>query len=114
MLLLAQDLFFGSRIEGTARSLGREFDSCPSVETLLIRAVGAELVLIDLTIPELDVAGLLPRLRALDPPPKAVIAFGPHVFTTQLEAAREAGCDDVYTRGAFDRDMPAILARYGD
>jgi len=38
-----------------------------------------------------------------------VLAFGPHVERTLLQQARDAGADDVLTRGAFDHNMPEIL-----
>ncbi|TVQ32297.1 MAG: hypothetical protein EA376_06520 [Phycisphaeraceae bacterium] len=38
-----------------------------------------------------------------------IVAFGPHVERAVLQQARDAGADDVLTRGAFDHNMPEIL-----
>ena len=38
-----------------------------------------------------------------------LVAFGPHVHEDLLDAARQAGCAAVVTRGQFDRDAERIL-----
>jgi hypothetical protein len=40
-----------------------------------------------------------------------VLAFGPHVAKDTLQAARDAGADDVLTRGAFDHHMDQVLVK---
>lgn len=40
-----------------------------------------------------------------------VLAFGPHVARDELVAAREAGADEVMTRGAFDHAIERVLVR---
>jgi hypothetical protein len=40
-----------------------------------------------------------------------VIAFGPHVEKDALQAARNAGADEVLTRGALDHHMEEILLK---
>jgi hypothetical protein len=58
---------------------------------------------------------LLSRLRGPDAGPgeRAVrcLAWGPHIARDLLQAARDAGCDEVLTRGAFDHALPEILLR---
>lgn len=39
-----------------------------------------------------------------------VIAFGPHVAVKLLEAAREAGANQVLPRSAFTAQLPQLLA----
>jgi hypothetical protein len=38
-----------------------------------------------------------------------VIAFGAHVQTGLLEAARAAGCDEVLPRSRFSAQLPELL-----
>lgn len=42
-----------------------------------------------------------------------VVAFGPHVARDLLQRARDAGADEVLTRGAFDHNLPEILMSLG-
>ena len=42
----------------------------------------------------------------------AVVAFGPHVATEALQAARERGADEVLPRSAFTARLPELLRRY--
>mgnify|MGYP000141423721 CR=1 FL=1 len=62
--------------------------------------------------PKLDPLDLVPRLRGLDTPPGAIVAFGPHVHRAKLQAAQEAGCEEVFSRGQFHRLANEILAKY--
>jgi DNA-binding NarL/FixJ family response regulator len=69
-----------------------------------------QLVIIDLATAELDVKKLIESLQLNDSVPR-VVAFGPHVHEEKLAAAREAGCDDVISRGQFFSQLDAILPR---
>ncbi len=40
-----------------------------------------------------------------------IVAFGPHVDREALQAARDAGADEVMTRGAFSNHLPDVLLR---
>jgi hypothetical protein len=40
------------------------------------------------------------------------VAYAPHVHEQLLQAAAEAGCNEVFTRGQFDRQMEDIIVRY--
>jgi CheY-like chemotaxis protein len=66
-------------------------------------------VILDLCMPNIDVAKLVPGLRALQPPPGRVVAFGPHVHGPLLQQAKDAGCDEVLTRGQFHANIDAVL-----
>ncbi len=41
-----------------------------------------------------------------------VIAWGPHVAVDLLAETREAGADEVMTRGAFANALPTLLAKF--
>ena len=42
-----------------------------------------------------------------------IVAWGPHVAVDLLARAREAGADEVLTRGAFSNALPDLLTRLG-
>lgn len=108
-LLVSQDLFFGSRITGTAEQLGMRMDTADSVANA-IEKLGQEpyrAVFIDLSVPGLSVTELMAALPDADHP--RVLAFGSHVHTALLEQARAAGCDDVLSRGRLSANLVEIL-----
>ena len=112
--LLSGDLTFPSQVTGLARQLGFDLELAMNVPALLDKAVavGAKAVILDLTTAGLNPAELVPRLRALPQPPQVILAFGPHVQETRLDAARQAGCDLVLTRGQFHARMDDVLRQY--
>jgi CheY-like chemotaxis protein len=69
------------------------------------------LAAIDLRAPGLEVASLVAALRGARAAPIHVLAGGPHVHEASLAAARAAGCDEVVTRGEFERRLDAAVAR---
>jgi len=104
IVALVLDLMFGARVRGAAPDavLAR------SPETLM-EAVGpsTRLVLVDLQAP-----GATAALESLGDRREGVkvVAWGPHVMEDALEAAREAGADQVLPRGAFVRALPGLVA----
>ncbi len=68
-----------------------------------------DLVILDLTMSGLDPEKFVPRLRKLASSPKTIIAYGPHVQHIKLDAARDAGCDEVFSKGEFNNQMHDIL-----
>jgi DNA-binding NarL/FixJ family response regulator len=109
-LLLSDDLIFASRITGTARQLGLEMATAKTQAALEGYAArqSPACVILDLACPGLDVAALLAKLRESDPVP-FVVAYGAHVDTATLRAARDAGCDLVLPRSKFVEDLPQRL-----
>jgi CheY-like chemotaxis protein len=112
VVLFTADLACSSKVAGAAARTGRRLETAMSAAALLDKAAGAKLVIIDLTAPEAEPGALLPRLRALSPPPTVVVAFGPHVHEADLAAARTAGCDLVLTRGQFHAQVDELLMKY--
>jgi DNA-binding NarL/FixJ family response regulator len=108
-LLLSQDLLAGSQVLGAARALGRDARQIQTAAQLLEQAPSAGLVLIDLNSSGLQLAELIPALRAANSAVR-IIAFGPHVHTGLLAAARDAGCDEVLTRGQFIGQVSKIVS----
>ena len=113
-IFLTTDLVFFSRVAAIAGENNWTMLSLSSEDECIYRAneQPASLILIDLTTRDLKLTDLLIDLRALNPPPQAFVAFGPHVKKGLLDEAREAGCDEVLTRGQFDANMTDVLRRY--
>jgi CheY-like chemotaxis protein len=111
-LLVSRDLFFTSKVTGTAEMLGIAMcvvgDAQAAVEHIAAESYAC--VFVDLADPGLDVAGFFARLPADRRPP--VVAFGSHVATARLQAARDAGCDDVLPRSRFSASLPELLKAY--
>lgn len=113
LLLLTSDLMCSSQVAGIARGLGLPVATFGSAEALVAAAAeGPSVVVLDLNAAGVDVGELAPRLRSAAQPPRAIVAFGPHVHESRLEAARQAGCDEVLPRGQFYAGGEPILRRY--
>lgn len=110
IVYLTADLLLASRIEQAARQQGVGLSIVRNAESAL-SAVGdkTRLLLVDLTLSGLDSAPLVSDVRASHPTVQ-ILAYGPHVQTARLEAARQAGCHQVLTRGQFDREAAAIIS----
>lgn len=113
-LLLCDDLIFTSRITGEARALGLTVKSARSLEQLLdiAQQETPSCVLVDLAFPGLVLPELFQRLgEACNPSPR-VVAYGSHVDTESLRAARLAGCDPVLPRSKFVEELPRALPQW--
>ena len=111
VILLSRDLMLLARTQGAANQLGIRLRNANSVaQASEFVADGATLgVVIDLRTPGLNIQATVSDIRASRPNNLIIAACGPHVHEGALQAAREAGCDVVATRGQFDRDAEAIL-----
>jgi CheY-like chemotaxis protein len=116
LVLLCDDLLFSSRITATARSRGIPARTVRNTETLLA-ALGqqsADCVIVDLANPGLNSADLMTRLKEACTKMPRVVAFGSHVDTATLKAAREAGCDPVWPRSKFAEELETALPAWVD
>jgi CheY-like chemotaxis protein len=113
-LLLCDDLIFATRITGEARALGLTVKPARSVEQLLdlARQETPSGVLLDLAFPGLDLPELFRRLGETGIPLPRVVAYGSHVDTDRLRAARAAGCDPVLPRSKFVEELPLALPHW--
>jgi len=111
VVLLSSDLAVLSRVEGAAMRMGRPVRSAcgESLAVELCNAEDGSTLVIDLSMPSLDVASLVAQLRSSGGPGTRVIAFGPHVHEQRLATAREGGCDLVVSRGQFFSQLDTIL-----
>ena len=110
------DLIFATKIHSTAEALGRVCRPARDEAALRARldrvddgkAHGAvEAVIIDLTMGEAGL-GLIRFAKGHAAGPQ-VIAYAPHVEAQLLQAAGEAGADQVMPRGAFAAQLPQLL-----
>jgi CheY-like chemotaxis protein len=113
-LLLCDDLMFVSRITGEARAQGLTVKSARSIDQLLAfaRQETPSCVLLDLAFPGLELSDLFQRLAEECPARPRVVAYGSHVDTERLRAARSAGCDPVLPRSKFVEELPKALPQW--
>jgi CheY-like chemotaxis protein len=115
ILYAAADLLWASKIKGTADALGVAARPVRTFEMLDARLAegGVRALVVDLDKGD-DALALIRRVRE-DAREHVrtirVLAWGPHVAKDLLQQARDAGADDVLTRGAFDHSMDDILLR---
>ena len=114
VLLYSSDLVFSSRVAGAGERLRVPVSSVSSIDAAVARIVGDKvaLVILDLSASNLDPQEAVARLRDSSPD-LAVVAYAPHFHEDRLRAAADAGCNEVLTRGQFDRQMDELLMRYG-
>lgn len=114
-LLLSRDLIFTSKITGTARELGHRVIVAGNIALALamIEQWKPKVVFVDLSAGELVNAPALVAYQKATPG-TPFVAFGSHVDTLALEAARAAGCDPVLPRSKFSAELPDLIRKYFD
>lgn len=118
IVYLAADLIWATRIKSTAEAIGVEARPVRSIDMLEARLADSDIsaLIVDLDSAEAAL-GLVGRLKGPDADAShrriRVVAFGPHVHKELFDEARQAGADEVLTRGAFDHNLPEILLHLG-
>ncbi len=125
ILYAAADLIWATKIKATAEALGLAARPVRTLEMLHARLADcpeAKSLMVDLDKGEEGLA-LIAALRAHEAANQAagqatgqgrrlrVLAWGPHVAKDLLQAARDAGADDVLTRGALEHNMEEVLVK---
>jgi CheY-like chemotaxis protein len=112
--LLSDDLMFTSRITGTAAALGLIMKPVRSLDALeaLVQKQTPLCLLIDLTVAGPGLGDFMQRLREAGSPLPRVVAYGSHVDSATLRAARELGCDPVLPRSKFVEELPRSLREW--
>jgi DNA-binding response OmpR family regulator len=100
-----RDLMFSTRVRDAARQAGHDCQIVTRAADVAGNLTGADLVLIDLMVPG---GGALVSAAAAAGVP--VVAYGEHVQADVLQAGRDAGADEVFTRSEFTRRLAALLA----
>lgn len=104
------NLMFSTRIGEVASTLGGLVTLVSSNEELEEKLdIHPSLIILDLTAVEPGWKEAVAKAKAAGVP---VLAYGPHVDVEALEAATEAGCDEVFANSKFRIDLPNILKKY--
>jgi len=110
VVFLTNDLMFSSQVLGAAAKLGLKLHLAPNSAVAADRLTSdCRLVLVDLTLPGLDLPAVITAARTTAPSAR-IIAFGPHVDEQALVAAQSAGAHEVLSRGQFHREYVQLLA----
>ena len=110
VVLLCDDLLFGSKVTATGRAHGIPVAVARNAATAVAKAAGAGCVIVDLHLDGLDLPQLVSDLRGVQP--VRVIGFGSHVDVETLKAARRAGCDVVMPKSQFTTELEAKLPEW--
>lgn len=110
VVVLCDDLFFASQIDGAAAQFSLGVGVIPSVDAVIeaVNAGDVVRVIVDLELSAFDPVHFIARLPANGRP--YLLGFGPHVKKDRLEAAREAGFDEVVSRGSFSANLREMLS----
>lgn len=113
--VVADDVFFSSKIESTAKDLDIDIVKVKNREELQdkIKAKTIDLVIIDLASRKIDAEEVFAELRN-SPEHKKVFCIGymPHVERELADKFREKGVDLVIPRSKFSREMGAIIKEH--
>lgn len=101
-MIWSRDLMFSSQATASAGQAGMALSTIASAGDVEEES----LVILDLSMPGLDVANAIAECDARN---ARVIAVGPHVHGEKLEAARDAGAYRVLTKGQAHRELGAVL-----
>jgi hypothetical protein len=113
ILYAAADLIWASKIKGTAEALGLLARPARNREMLAARLADSPVkaLLVDLSMGE-EALKLLREARGLSVGNHLrLMAWGPHVAKDLLQAARDAGADEVMTNGAMEHNLEDVLLR---
>lgn len=116
VLAAVDDLFFASKIRGTAEQLNVTVAFAKKADTLfdLAKTETPDLIILDLNSEKLDPVALARSIKA-DETLRAVplVGFLSHVQTDLMRLAQEAGVDKVMPRSAFTARLGEILSGDG-
>jgi len=118
VVLFSGDLMIASRVEGAARRCAVDLTVVASADQCVSSCSrgNVALVLVDLATCGSTVGQLVAQVQAqrAEGPAASIVAFGPHVQRALLESARDAGCDEVLSRGGFHQQVERVLRQYAN
>lgn len=114
LLYLAADLIWATKIKCAAEALGLEARPVRTMDMLRARLHDTDPKALLLDLDTADTALEMIRLMRGDKKNERhmrvrVVAWGPHVAKELFQKAREAGADEVLTRGALDHHLEEVL-----
>jgi len=114
IVCVLDDLLFSVKISTAAKLLGSDvyFERTPGMAVARVKEMQPSLVIFDLNSVKLNPLGAIAELKA-DPATRGIrtLGFVSHVHADVIEAARQAGVDEVLARSAFSAQLKEILAR---
>ena len=110
VVYLTNDLMFSSRVMSLARAAGISLKVVGSRKALCDHVADASpaVAFVDLEHSDSQIDLLVRELASSGNPPK-IVAYGPHVKQSLLDAAQAGGADSVLSRGQFDKQVGSIL-----
>ncbi len=115
--VLVKDLFFATKIVKTAQAAGLEVRAFDSAERLLgaSRERQPQLVILDCQGLEREAFRLLEGFQADERLAKVPrIGYLPHVAHELKQEMLRAGCEHIYSKSEFTRELENILVKSGD
>lgn len=112
ILAAVDDLLFSSKIRATAKQAGVELAFARSPSEILdqARALGPSLVIFDLNSGKTDPIATIAAMKK-DPALAGIptLGFVSHVDGAMIQAARNAGADEIMARSTFAGNLAEIL-----
>ena len=112
VLAIVDDLMFSSKIKTAASQLGVAvaFARSSGAALAAMRERAPTLVILDLNNPRTDPLGTVVAMKR-DPATASIrtVGYASHVQTDVIDAARQAGVDEVMARSAFTARLAEIL-----
>ena len=112
ILAVLDDLMFTSKIKTTASQLGVPIAFARSADGALaeMRKAAPSLVVFDLNNTRINPVAIVAAMKA-DPALAGVrtVGYASHVQVDVINAARQAGVDEVMARSAFAQNLAAVL-----
>jgi PleD family two-component response regulator len=112
VLAVVDDLMFSSKIKTAANQLGVAvaFARSSAAALAAMRENAPTLVILDLNNPRTDPLGTVAAMKR-DPATASIrtVGYASHVQTDVIDAARQAGVDEVMARSAFSAKLADIL-----
>lgn len=107
---LVRDLFFRSKIDAVAGSLGIEVEYTSTLELFLDRIThhAPRLIFVDLSEARFDADAIAQVARSRAPEAR-LVGFASHVDLRALAGAREAGFERVLSRQEFTAKLASLL-----
>ena len=112
IVCVLDDLLFSIKISTAAKAIGADvyFERTPGMAAARVREKQPSLVIFDLNSAKLNPLGVIAELKS-DPSTRRIktLGFVSHVQTDTIDAARQAGIDEVLARSAFAERLGEIL-----
>ena len=112
VLVAVHDLMFTSKINAAGQ--GHELLWLPRGTAIFAKAkeLKPDVVIIDLGNANLNAAASIRELKADGQTSEMVVlAYSGHTDEAAIQAAKESGADQIFSKGEFTRRLPEILAK---